>query len=242
MKRTNESWRMLNEDHEEAEPTSNETTEPASAAGAGAGASSAGSGRSKRRLAWIFGGAGGVVVVAAAVLAFSGVFSPTPPEPSEPLTAPEQTQERARPTARPAPEVTEEPEETPDPTVVVSNVLQMPYSEVWRPADEGQNYWQIVDDAYGYPADGGTDYLLAHSCENRACAGDDLLTLEEGDSLEYQGSQYIVERRWTAMKTDIGDQDIWEHDPNRLVIVTCVIETTWEASDKNEIFVATRLS
>lgn len=191
---------------------------------------------SKKRLWWLLGGAGSLVLVAALVAALSGVFTPEP-EPAPPVEKP-----AAVVTPEPTPEPEPEPEPAPDPTVVINDVLQMPYSDVWRPADEGQNYWQIVDDGYGYPADGGTDYLLAHSCENRACAGDDLLTLDPGETLTYQGELYSVDDRWTIMKTDIGAQDIWKHDPNRIVIVTCIIETTWQASDKNEIFVATRVS
>ena len=195
---------------------------------------------SKKRLWWSVGIAGCLVLVAVLVAALTGVFTPEP-ELDPPVEKPSAVV-TPEPTPEPEPEPEPEPAPVPDPTVVISDVLQMPYSEVWRPADEGENYWQIVDDAYGYPEDGGTDYLLAHSCENRACAGDDLLTLEPGETLTYQGELYSVDDRWTIMKTDIGAQDIWVHDPNRLVIVTCIIETTWQASDKNEIFTATRIS
>lgn len=193
----------------------------------------------KKRLWWYIGG-GAVVVVVAAVLiaalngAFAGEPEPEPtPEPA-PVVTPEPT-----PTPEPEPEPEPEPVVYPDPTVSITDVQQMAYSPVWRPPDVGESYWQIVDPDYGYPADGGTDFLLAHSCENKACAGDALRTLNVGDTLTYQDHLYEVQDKRSIMKDDIAAQDIWEHDPNRLVIVTCIIETTWELSDKNEIFIAT---
>jgi len=33
---------------------------------------------------------------------------------------------------------------------------------------------------------------------------------------------------------------IWFHDPKRIVIITCVIEGSWQDSDKNEVLIAVR--
>ncbi|MGO3147064.1 MAG: DUF4179 domain-containing protein [Leucobacter sp.] len=190
----------------------------------------------RKRAWWIAGGAALLIAIAVGIAALSGAFAGEPEPTPEPAPVVERT-----PTPEPEPEPTPEPVVHPDPKVEITNVQTMAYSPVWRPADEGESYWQIVDDAYGYPKDGGTDFLLAHACENKACAGDALRTLEVGDTLNYEGGLYQIEDKRSIMKDDIAAQDIWEHDPNRLVIVTCIIETTWELSDKNEIFIATRV-
>lgn len=189
----------------------------------------------KRKLWWIGGGAVGLLIVAFAVAALTGVFSPEP-EPA-PVTPPPVATVEEQPDPEPEPE----PVVYPDPTLAITDVKEMPYTPIWRPADEGENYWQIVDPEHGYVSDGGTEYLLAHTCENRACAGDELRKLDEGDTLEYEGGLYLVEKKWPIMKDDIAAQDLWNHVPGRLVIITCIIETTWDASDKNEIFIATRV-
>ncbi len=219
-----------------------ESAEPAAAESASAEPASAepasNAPKSKTRAWWYVGGGALLVAIALVVAIFSGVFAGEPePEPT-PEPAPVVTPE---PTPEPEPEPEPEPV-YPDPVVDIANVQEMPYSPVWRPADEGQGFWQIVDDAYGYPRDGGTDFILAHSCDNRDCAGDVLRTLDIGETLSYSGATYLVEDKRTIMKDDIAAQDIWTHDPNRLVIVTCIIETTWEFSDKNEIFIATKVS
>lgn len=114
----------------------------------------------------------------------------------------------------------------------------MEYSPVWDPPDYGEAYWQIVDPDYGYPEHGGTRYILAHACESQTCAGDGVIRLGEGDIFTIQGETYRVEQRFTSMKNEIASQPIWEHVPGRVVIVTCLIETTWQLSDQNEIVVA----
>lgn len=191
----------------------------------------------KRRLGWIIGG-GIAVLAAAGVLTASLMGAFTAPEPVK-------TEEPRRSTT-PAP--TQSPTPTPTPTpsypapiLDVPEVKEMPYSPVWRPADEGQYFWQIVDPAYGYPKEGGTKYLLAHACDNRECAGDEFRRLEAGDTLTYDGAVYQVKDKWQIMKTDIAAQPIWTHKPGRLVIITCIIETTWEFSDKNDVFIAERV-
>ncbi|MFC5339004.1 hypothetical protein [Leucobacter denitrificans] len=198
----------------------------------------------KRRLWWYVGGAAALVALAAQIAVLSGLFANDPgDELQKPVSA--STRERdPHPEPKPEPEAGPESPAALDPDLAVNieNVREMPYSSVWRPADEGQGFWQIVDDAYGYPRDGGTDFILAHSCDNRDCAGDELRTLEVGETLTYEGDTYTVEDKRSIMKDEIASQDIWTHDPNRLVIVTCIIETTWEFSDKNEIFIATKTS
>lgn len=84
--------------------------------------------------------------------------------------------------------------------------------------------------------------MLAHACENRSCAGDQLRLLVEGNTLTYQGSLYQVQSTTEIMKVDIAAQDIWRHDPNRIVIITCIIDTVWDQSDRNDIIIATRVN
>lgn len=125
-------------------------------------------------------------------------------------------------------------------TLVIPTVRHMKYSKVWNPPDEGQYFWQIVDPKMGYPEKGGTDYVLAHACESQECAGDNIRKLEKGNTLTYKGEKYTVQDKTQVMKTDIPSLNIWEHDPDRLIIITCIIETTWWASDKNDIIIATK--
>lgn len=219
---------------------------PATAMNAEAGAdeSQAEALSKKKRVRWLVGGSVGLVAVVAVVgLALSGVFSGADVPEAKP--EPTKTVERSpKPAPEPSPPETPAPEnvEQPDPAVVVNEVIPMAYSPVWQPPDQGEAFWQIVDDSYGYPADGGTDFILAHACENRSCAGDQLRSLEAGDTLTYQGELYRIDSKWSIMKDEIAAQDIWVHDPNRLVFITCIIETTWELSDKNDILVATRVA
>lgn len=142
----------------------------------------------------------------------------------------------AEATGRTAPE----PRSEPEPVVTIASTETMAYSPVWNPPDKGDAFWQIVDPEKGYPEDGGTDFIIAHACENRSCTGDEVRLLEQGDTLDYRGETYIVQQKREILKHEIADQDIWEHDPDRIVIITCIIETTWEESDKNDVIVATR--
>jgi len=122
--------------------------------------------------------------------------------------------------------------------VDIAETRTMKYSEVWNPPDEGEFFWQIVDPDKGYPEGGGTTYVLAHACERQTCTGDAMRTLKVGDTLSYKGTKYRVDSKDSVMKDQIGDLPIWTHVPGRLVLVTCIIETTWEQSDKNEVIVA----
>lgn len=188
----------------------------------------------KRRWPWIV----AIVVVAASIglliAAMLGAFS----APAPVTEAPKPTI-TAEPESTPTPEPTEEP--LPAPTIDIPEVKPMPYSEVWTPPDEGESFWKVIDPAYGYPEAGGTEFVLAHACETRECAGDEVRRLEVGDTLTYLGQEYQVQDSREIMKVDIANQDIWVHDPNRLVIITCIIETTAEASDKNDIIIATKV-
>ena len=193
---------------------------------------------SKRRWWWIAGGGAVVLVIAGVVtILATGVLSPTPEEPAS-KPAPTATRTPA-PSPEPAP--TPEPAPLPAPAIDITSVQQMPYSEVWNPPDEGQYIWQIVDPAYGYPETGGTRYILAHACESQSCAGDSFRALHEGDTLTFLGETFQVQESREIMKVDIAAQDIWTHDPNRLVIITCIIDTTWDQSDRNDIIIATRV-
>lgn len=186
----------------------------------------------RRRLPWIIGSA--VVLLAAAgwgTAAALGAFD-APPEAPSPVVAAE---------PRPEPEPAPEPEPPAEPVLDIPSVQHMPYSPVWNPPDEGQYVWQIVDPDYGYPETGGTRYILAHACESQSCAGDSFRALEAGDTLTFLGETFRVDEKREIMKDDIAAQDIWHHDPNRLVIITCIIETTWDQSDKNDLIIATRV-
>ncbi len=184
----------------------------------------------KQRWPWLVGVGVAVLVVAGVVTAAAlGVFE------AEPEAAPE-----AKPIVEVAPEPAPEPEPLLPAVFDIPETQQMPYTDVWNPPDQGEYFWQVVDPAKGYPEDGGTDYVLAHACESQTCAGDELRKLVPGDHITYHGESYLVEEKLNIMKADIGAQDIWTHDPNRLVVITCIIEGSWRDSDKNEIVIATR--
>jgi len=193
---------------------------------------------SKWRWWWIIGGGVlALVIVGVIVAAATGVFGGAQ---EEPLAKPAATA-TPKPTPSATPTPTPEPAPLPDPVIDIPSVQQMPYSEVWNPPDEGQYVWQIVDPAFGYPETGGTRYILAHACEDQSCAGDSFRTLHEGDTLTFLGEKFQVQESREIMKVDIASQDIWTHDPNKLVIITCIIDTTWDQSDRNDIIIATRV-
>ena len=162
--------------------------------------------------------------------ALMGAFN----EPSV-AAAPEPTPTR---TATPTPGPTPTPEPAPVGEVNIETTQVMPYSEVWTPPDEGQNFWQIVDAANGYPEDGGTDYLLAHACVQGGCAGDGIRALAVGDNFLYRGAQYVVDQKLEINKSDIGAQPIWEHVPGRVVVITCILNRETGTFDENDIIVA----
>lgn len=178
--------------------------------------------------------------IALSLGAFEGEAAPAPsptatatptPTVTEPVEAPEEDEAEE-----------EEPEEEEDtPNLSIDWLNHMAYDPVWNPPDLGESFWQVVDPEHGYPETGGTRYILAHSCESRRCAGDLVIPLQEGDTFTLQGETYRVDDRFTTMKNDIASQPIWEHVEGRVVIVTCLIETSWQLSDKNEIVVASRI-
>lgn len=177
---------------------------------------------------------GAVVVLAGAsvgVAALMGAFAT--PEPQAVAEPPAVTAPAPKPTTPPPPR---QPI-----TVEIGAVEQMPYSEVWIPPDEGQYFWQVVDSANGYPETGGTTYVLAHACETRHCAGDEVRKLEVGDTVNYLGQAYTVQESREILKTTIAEQDVWYHDPNRLIVITCIIEgDTGELSKMNDIVIAVK--
>lgn len=116
----------------------------------------------------------------------------------------------------------------------------MAFSPVWDPPDHGESFWQIVDPEHGYPESGGTQYVLAHACAAGNCAGDDLRRLQEGDTLTYKGETYQVQDRRKVWKEEIAQQDIWFHDPDRIVLITCIIETPGVRAEQNDLLIATR--
>lgn len=184
---------------------------------------------------WKWFTAGGLVLLVAGgftTAALMGVFSEpvgeAAPKPTSTITA------TPTPQATPAPA----PAPTPAAEVVIDTTQVMPYSEVWNPPDEGESFWQIVDPANGYPEDGGTDYLLAHACEQGGCAGDGIRALVAGDHFAYRGAQYVVEQKLEINKADIGAQPIWEHVPGRVVVITCILNLETKTFDENDIIVA----
>lgn len=192
---------------------------------------------SRRRTGWIIGGGIAVLAIAGVLTAsLMGAFA----APKQEVPNEQPTHTTAAPTTTTSTPTTPAPV-YPDPTVDIAEVGQMAYTPVWRPPDEGQGFWQIVDPAYGYPAEGGTKFVLAHACDNRACAGDEVRKLKQGDTLTFLGTKYVVKETREIMKDDIAAQDIWTHNPNRLVVITCIIETTWQFSDKNTIVIAERV-
>lgn len=195
------------------------------------------SGTLKKRWKWF--AAGGVALSVAAGLTAAtllGAFAPEAPE-AAPAPPPAITQ-----SPEPAPEPEPEPEPLPDAAVDIESTHQMTYSPVWNPPDTGEYFWQIVDPDAGYPETGGTTYVLAHACESQKCAGDVLRTLEAGDTLTYNGDLYRVDSKTPVMKDEIAELPIWEHVRGRLVLFTCIIDTTWDQSDKNEVLVTTKVT
>ncbi|WP_449278252.1 hypothetical protein [Leucobacter sp. GX24907] len=188
-----------------------------------------GEGTRKKRWPWIAGaGFGALIIVGLIVAAVMGLFSPASDEAAPSPTPTEVT-----------PETTPTPTPTPEPEVDIASTEFMPYSEVWNPPDQGESFWQVVDEANGYPEDGGTDYVLAHACDDpeRECAGDQLRTLEKDDEFTYRGESYLVDQKMEIDKSAIGDQDIWYHEAGMLVVITCIIEENGD-SFENDIVVA----
>lgn len=193
----------------------------------------------KKRWPWFVGGGALAAATVAVLIAWStGMFTTSEEdEGAAPSPRPSFTvQESASPT--PSEEETEEPEV--EVAVAIDSVNHMPYTPVWDPPDNGEGWWQIVDPDHGYPENGGTDYVLAHACPGGACAGDAIRALETGDTFTYLGELYVVEDKLEILKTEIGDQDIWTHDADRVVVITCIIDPNTGASTENDIIVATR--
>lgn len=126
-----------------------------------------------------------------------------------------------------------------EPTLTIATFKTMKWSPIMRPDDHGENYWQIVDPERGYPADGGTDFLMAHACEgSQVCIGDQLRELQLGDVVAHKERKFEVVDKFIISKSELVNSGIWFHDANRIVIITCVIEGNWQDSDKNEVLIA----
>lgn len=189
----------------------------------------------------LFAGIGAIAAVLVAVLVayMTGVFTPTDeaetkPSSSSGISTSMGPKETETPSAPPSPTPTAEA------SVVIESVGQMAYSPIWNPPDQGEGFWQIVDPDMGYPEDGGTDYVLAHACPWGSCAGDQIRELEADDTFEYLGELYVVEEKIEVVKTDIASLDIWTHDPNRVVVITCIIDPDTGESLENDIIIGTR--
>lgn len=182
----------------------------------------------RRRWLRILALAGATTVTAALI----GVFTAEPG--AEPEAAPTQT---PADTVEPQPN----PESELEQTVEITSTETMAYSSVWNPPDEGQDFWRVVDPANGYPDEGGTDFILAHACATEDCAGDELRGLKVGDTLTYLGERYEIQDKRAVLKSEIAQQDIWYHDPDRIVLVTCIIEKAGQDAEKNDLLIATRL-
>lgn len=190
--------------------------------------------QAKKKWPWFVGGGALAAVLVALLVAWgTGMFAPAEEEPEafEPRSsfAPRESQ-------TPSPSPSEEIEVEVD--VAIDSVGHMPYSPTWDPPDQGDGWWQIVDPEYGYPENGGTDYVLAHACPSGACAGDAIRELEPGDTFTYLGQPYVVDSKLEIEKTEIADQDIWEHIPGRLVVITCIIDPATGESWQNDIIIA----
>lgn len=188
-------------------------------------ASSAVSAARKRRWPWVTGGVVVLAAIAVGIAALLGAFSPAQPQ-------------VAAKKPQPASEAPAKTVEKPDPPkVVIATTEQVPYAEVWSPPDSGENFWQVVDPDNGYPEDGGTDYLLAHACEKKDCKGDEIRKLQVGDGFEYRGQDYVVDEKYEIGKAEIGDQPIWEHVPDKVVIITCILNEETMTFYENDIVV-----
>lgn len=228
-----------------ATPTGSEPLEPM-----GTGAGDAGGTEEKKPRAlrgrWPMWAALGVVVVG---LTVALIWALTSDSEAVPATSPTTV---AQPSPTPTPSPTPSPSATPSATpslspspspashVTITETKSMAFSPVWDPPDHGENFWQIVDPDYGYPESGGTQYVLAHACAAGDCAGDEFRKLHEGDTLTYKGETYQVEDRWKVWKEEIAQQDIWYHDPDRIVLITCIIEVQGVRAVQNDIIIATK--
>ncbi|GAA1314238.1 hypothetical protein ACFSWE_13575 [Leucobacter albus] len=190
--------------------------------------------RLPRWVGWIGAGAA-VVLVGAGVWAVlvSGLFGGEPHEPAAPNERPASTDAPSR-----EPQPAESAAASKPSQLDIASTLYMPYSPVWDPPDEGENFWQVVDDDNGYPEFGGTTYLLAHACYDGQCVGDDARALVPGDSLTFRGARYLVDEKLEIDKAAIGDQNIWEHRDGQLVVITCIIDPSTGAIAENAILVA----
>ncbi|KIP51401.1 hypothetical protein [Leucobacter komagatae] len=127
------------------------------------------------------------------------------------------------------------------PVIEIGAVQYMPYTPVWDPPDEGENFWQVVDPENGYPEFGGTTYLLAHACYAGECVGDEARAMSVGEALQFRGDRYLVDEKLEINKSAIAEQAIWEHHEGRVVIITCIIDPHTGAIDENAILVASRV-
>ena len=200
----------------------------------------------KKRWPWYAGGVATAVVIGLVVAFGTGLFSApdddiaASPSPTVSESQGSFSASSAPPSASPSETPSTPAAPLPEPGVAITSVNTMPYSPVWNPPDRGDSWWQIVDPEHGYPQDGGTDYVLAHACPGGTCAGDRIRMLDAGDTVEYRGELYVIEQKLEIQKTEIADQDIWTHDPNRVVVITCIIDPATGESHENDILIATR--
>ncbi|MGJ9411849.1 hypothetical protein ACHAAC_03985 [Aeromicrobium sp. CF4.19] len=179
----------------------------------------------RRRWPWFAGGVLLLIGAAALALVLTGVLGSADEDgPSTPRASAE--------LSTPTPE--------PDAKVSIDETESMPYTAVWNPPDEGESFWQVVDPDNGYPEDGGTDFILAHACEDGQCAGDQVRTLEAEDRLSYRGDDFVVQEKIEIDKDEIAEQEIWDHDPDRIVVITCILDPETGEYDENDIIIATR--
>lgn len=93
-----------------------------------------------------------------------------------------------------------------------------------------------------YPATGGTKFYLAHSCSSDdSCIGSQILAaeIEGGDLLTVAGVEYRVSKVLNTPKSSLP-VEYWIHDPNRILIITCVQVPGASYSVTNHIVVADR--
>lgn len=140
--------------------------------------------------------------------------SVTPTPPSEPVVAPP---------AEPVLAVTT------NGTVAAVNAQG---ESTWEPPT-WTGVYQVVDEAHGFPATGGTAFYITHArspwSAERGEGNDwvDVLTTP-GDIVLLDGTRFVIDAVISAAKTDIGAVPIWEHIEGRAVLITCV--PRWEGS------------
>lgn len=118
------------------------------------------------------------------------------------------------------------PKSTPTPYVgpvamTVKATATMKYATTLEPADF-KNVFQMVDEAHGYYATGGTTYLVTHSyAAGSGAPGNAWEKLTVGEVVKYNNHFYQINRVATPAKGDISKEPIWYQDSSMLVMITC---------------------